>query len=99
MNKKGMIGKLKSKKEQDEETEVVMATKNRTTEIVSHRYCTHANAEVTITTDLVYPAEMMPLQAPRLRARRCSHFFDCNLQDKTACTFSVDKPQTTLAVD
>ena len=99
MNKNHMIGKLKSKKEPDEELEVKMVTKNRTSEVISQRFCTHANAEVTITTSLVYPADMMPLQAPRLRSRRCSHFFDCNLQDKTACTFSVTSQQTSLAVD
>ena len=99
MNKNLRIGKLNLKKELDENLEVEVITKNQTSEIISHRFCTHANAEVTITTSLVYPVEMLPLQAPRLRSRRCSHFFDCNLQDKTACTFSVTSQQTTLAVD
>ncbi len=66
-----------------------MLGKKRTSENVSHRYCAHAKSEVTLSTKIIFPADIMPEQPPRISSRDCSHYFNCNLLDKKACTYAV----------
>ena len=58
-------------------------------EVVSKRYCNHASQEISLKTTYVFPADIFPETPPRLNDRSCSHYFDCNLQDKTACTYLI----------
>ena len=66
-----------------------MSHKKRTVEKISCRYCSHAKSEITLTTSFVFPANFLPDQPPRLLSRECSHYFDCNLVNKKACTYAV----------
>ena len=76
-----------------------MKMANRQTEVVNHRYCAHAQGKVRLKTRFVFPAGIMPDQPARITARHCSHYFDCNLQDKSACTFSVVETRAEIAGD
>jgi len=68
-----------------------MSMKKRITEIKTKRYCAHSNCDVVLKTTYVYPSDIMPDSAPRINQRTCSHYFTCSLQDKSACTFAVEK--------
>jgi hypothetical protein len=63
--------------------------KKRKTEAITHVFCEHAQEEVELTTQIVFPVDIMPDQPPRITSRHCSHFFDCNLQDKSVCTLTL----------
>lgn len=67
-----------------------MVLNNRVSQTVVQRYCSHANCEVEIETIYVHPADILPDTAPRMNQRMCSHFVQCNLQDKTACTSVIN---------
>jgi hypothetical protein len=69
--------------------EVAVSGKKGTTEKVSRRFCAHAKTEVTLKSKLIFPADIMPDQPPRITSRQCSHYFDCNLLDKDACSYAV----------
>lgn len=56
------------------------------------KYCEHVNEEVAIEVEVVYPAEYLPEQAPRILARRCSKAMDCNLMEKPACALCGTNP-------
>lgn len=73
-----------------------MLGKKRTSEKVSHRYCAHAKSEITLKTKIIFPADIMPDQPPRITSRQCSHYFDCNLLDKEACTYAVQSSKPVL---
>ena len=68
-----------------------MSGKNRISKSKTKRYCAHANCEVVLKTTYIYPSDIMPETAPRINQRSCSHYFACTLQDKSACTFAVEK--------
>lgn len=76
-----------------------MAWQSRTFHSKTSRYCSHANCKVELRTTIVYPAEVLPEQPPRVNNRTCSHYFDCSLQDKAACTFVVRNTQAAIPVD
>lgn len=63
-----------------------MFNKNRVTKELITKYCSHANCDVEIETIFVYPADIIPDTSPRMNQRTCTHYFECNLHDKTACT-------------
>lgn len=71
-----------------------MSGKKRISEIKMRRYCSHSNSEVELKTTYVYPSDIMPETSPRINHRSCSHYFTCSLQDKSACTFAVEKINT-----
>jgi hypothetical protein len=56
------------------------------------RYCQHAEAEVGLETKIVYPAEWLPDQLPRVLAHRCSRAIACNLDDRGSCIWSGTNP-------
>ncbi|GAB4503963.1 MAG: hypothetical protein Fur0043_09560 [Anaerolineales bacterium] len=56
------------------------------------KYCEHVGHEVALEVDVVYPAEHLPDQPPRVRARRCSNARECNLFDKPVCTWCGTNP-------
>ena len=55
-------------------------------------YCHHIGQKVALEADLVYPAEWLPDQAPRVIAHRCSHAFECNLDNRPSCIWSGTNP-------
>ncbi|MCQ3937434.1 MAG: hypothetical protein DPW18_10365 [Chloroflexi bacterium] len=56
------------------------------------KYCELLGQEIAIETEVVYPAEHLPDQPPRVTARRCSHSLECNLTDKPACALCGTNP-------
>ena len=67
-----------------------MAIKNW--ETVKLQYCHHACADVCLEAEVVYPAEWMPDQPPRILARRCSHGMHCNLDGRPSCVWAGTNP-------
>jgi len=55
-------------------------------------YCHHIGQEVALEAELVYPAEWLPDQAPRISAHRCSQGFECNLDGRPSCVWAGTNP-------
>jgi hypothetical protein len=60
-------------------------------EVTKIRYCDHVAHVVTIETQLIYPADILP-DEPRIAARRCSNAKECNLYDKPSCIWCGTNP-------
>ncbi|MDZ4159571.1 MAG: hypothetical protein U1B80_07260 [Anaerolineaceae bacterium] len=56
------------------------------------RYCDRAGCEVALQAEMVYPAEHLPEQPPRVFAHRCSHAVNCMLHRKSACLWAGGDP-------
>jgi hypothetical protein len=61
-------------------------------QVIKVRYCHHADQEVNLEAELIYPAEFMPDQQPRVNAHRCSHAFACNLDGRASCVWAGTNP-------
>lgn len=61
-------------------------------ESIKVRYCERAQAEVTLDAQIIYPAEIMPDQSPRVVGHRCSHAFGCNLDGRPSCVWAGTNP-------
>ena len=55
-------------------------------------YCERAATDVKFEAEVVYPAEFMPDQAPRVLAHRCSNGSECNRLSKAACIWAGTNP-------
>jgi len=66
-----------------------MAQKNW--EVIKVRYCDHVGHEVSIETEVVYPADHLP-DLPRVVAHRCSDAKVCNMMDKPSCAWCGTNP-------
>jgi hypothetical protein len=55
-------------------------------------YCEHAGHEIKLETQVVYPAEHLPDQLPRVIANRCSNAIECNKIDKMVCAWCGTNP-------
>jgi hypothetical protein len=55
-------------------------------------FCNHAGREVALEVEVVYPAEWLPDQAPRVLAHRCSNGIQCNLDDRPSCVWAGTNP-------
>jgi len=64
----------------------------RTWQPVKISYCHHVCKEVALEADLVYPAEWLPDQGPRVFGHRCSHAMFCNLDGRPSCIWSGTNP-------
>lgn len=64
----------------------------KTWKVIEVRYCDRAGEEVSLDTQVVYPAEWLPEQPPRVQAHRCSRALSCNLFNKPACSWSATNP-------
>jgi len=64
----------------------------RTWLVEAIKYCEHVGHEVALETEVVYPAENLPEQAPRVLAHRCSNGMECNLLDKPVCKLCGTNP-------
>jgi hypothetical protein len=56
------------------------------------KYCEHVQETIAIEVEVVYPAEQLPEQAPRIRARRCSKALECNCIEHPVCSLSGTNP-------
>jgi len=61
-------------------------------QVVKVRYCHHVNKEVGLEAEVVFPAEFLPDQAPRVIAHRCSHAVACNLDGRPSCVWAGTNP-------
>ena len=57
------------------------------------RFCDHAECEVALEVQVVYPSEILPDQPPRIIAHRCSQGVACNLNDKPSCVWAGTNPE------
>ncbi len=64
----------------------------KTWQTVKIHHCYHASAEVCLEAEVVYPAEWLPDQPPRIMARRCSHGLGCNLDNRPGCVWAGTNP-------
>jgi hypothetical protein len=64
----------------------------KTWQTIKVRYCQHASAEVGLEAQVIYPADILPDQAPRVVAHRCSHAFRCNLDERPSCVWAGTNP-------
>ncbi|HLE13248.1 MAG TPA: hypothetical protein VI776_00765 [Anaerolineales bacterium] len=64
----------------------------KTWQTIKVQYCHHAEAEVGLEAELVYPAEWLPDQPPRITAHRCSHGLACNLDGRPSCIWAGTNP-------
>lgn len=55
-------------------------------------YCEKAEQEVALEVKVVYPAEFLPEQPPRVLAHRCSAALDCNMLDRPSCIWTGTLP-------
>lgn len=67
-----------------------MAVKNW--EVLKVMYCHHAEKQVALEAEVVYPAEWLPYQEPRVLSHRCSNGLVCNLDGRAACIWSGTNP-------
>jgi len=56
------------------------------------KYCEHAAREIALETEVAYPSEHLPEQAPRVLSHRCSNATECNMLDKPACAWCGTNP-------
>ena len=56
------------------------------------RYCEHVGHEIKLESLVVYPAEHLPDQLPRVIANRCSNAVECNKIDKMVCAWCGTNP-------
>jgi hypothetical protein len=56
------------------------------------KYCEHVGHEIALENEVVYAAEQLPDQPPRIIACRCSNAIECNMMDNTACEWCGTNP-------
>lgn len=61
-------------------------------QVIKVQYCQHAGKEVALEAEVVYPAEFLPDQPPRILAHRCSEAFSCNLDGRASCVWAGTNP-------
>jgi len=64
----------------------------RTWEVSKIEYCEHVGHEIALETEVIYPAEHLPEQLPRVVAHRCSNAIACNQLEKPVCIWCGTNP-------
>ena len=64
----------------------------RVWEVSKIEYCEHVGHEIALETEVIYPAEHLPEQLPRVVAHRCSNAIACNQLDKPVCIWCGTNP-------
>jgi len=64
----------------------------RVLEVSKVCFCEHAGEDVALETEVVYPAEFLPDQSPRILAHRCSHSLYCNQLSRPTCIWAGTNP-------
>lgn len=54
-------------------------------------YCEHAQGEVALEAEVLYPMDELP-DPPRVLSHRCSHGVDCNQLAQAACVWAGTNP-------
>ena len=66
----------------------------RTWQVKMVKYCEHVGHEIALENQVVYPAEHLPDQPPRIMASRCSNAVQCNTMfDKPVCVLCGTNPE------
>ncbi len=60
-------------------------------EVIKIRYCDHVGHEVSVETEMIYPADHLP-DMPRVVSHRCSDAKACNMVDKPSCAWCGTNP-------
>ncbi|RPI87016.1 MAG: hypothetical protein EHM41_06485 [Chloroflexi bacterium] len=55
-------------------------------------FCDRVHAEVGLEAQVVYPAENLPDQPPRILAHRCSRSCECNMESRPSCKWAGTNP-------
>lgn len=56
------------------------------------QYCEHAEGEVALEAEVLYPEEHLPDQGPRIVAHRCSRGLECGLLSQASCVWAGTNP-------
>jgi hypothetical protein len=64
----------------------------RTWEKLKVRFCEHADCDVCLEAEVIYPAEWLPDFPPKVIAHRCSHGILCNFDGRPSCIWSGTNP-------
>jgi len=64
----------------------------RTWEVSKIKYCEYVRHEIALETEVVYPAEHLPEQLPRVISHRCSNAIACNQLDQPVCIWCGTNP-------
>ncbi len=64
----------------------------KTWQVEKIKNCEHVGHEVKIEVEVVYPADQLPDQPPRVIAHRCSSAIECNLKEQAACSLCGTNP-------
>ena len=64
----------------------------KTWESIKVRQCERIHQEVTLDVQVIYPADMLPDQAPQVVAHRCSHAYLCNQDSRASCVWAGTNP-------
>lgn len=67
-----------------------MATKSW--QVIKVRYCHHAEENVGMEAQVVYPIDMLPDQQPRVIAHRCTRAVACNIDGRSSCVWAGTNP-------
>ncbi|MGD2158824.1 MAG: hypothetical protein PVG32_18240 [Anaerolineales bacterium] len=68
-------------------------------QVIKVQYCHHVSEQVGLEAQVVYPAEWLPDQPPRVLAHRCSEAFRCNLDGRPSCVWAGTNPAYDPFVD
>jgi hypothetical protein len=63
-----------------------------TWEAIRWQHCERVNERVALEARLVYPADTLPDQPPRVMAHRCSKAMTCNQFDRPTCCWAGTLP-------
>jgi hypothetical protein len=55
-------------------------------------FCDHVKESVGLEAQVVFPADILPDQPPRVLAHRCSKGCECALDDRPACVWAGTNP-------
>jgi hypothetical protein len=61
-------------------------------QVIKVHYCHHVNKEVGFEAQVVFPADWLPDQPPRIIAHRCSDALSCNLDGRASCKWAGTNP-------
>lgn len=64
----------------------------KTWQVAKVRFCDKVGKEVRLENEVVYPADHLPDQPPRVVARRCSDARYCNQFDRPTCLWCGTNP-------
>lgn len=60
---------------------------------VKHAICVRIGEEVALEARMVFAADLLPDQPPRVIEHRCSRGIECNLFDKPSCCWAGTRPE------